>query len=143
MNILKVDHIGIRIRDKKRSIAFYQSLGFELLSDLGFEDGHPIMMRSASGVVLNLLGPSEHIEPPSNILMDVPESHAGYTHMALRVESIEEIERHFKKLEYPITGRFEFKGMHAIFIRDPDRNVIEFDEYSGDHPESRPEPASA
>ncbi len=26
--------------------------------------------------------------------------------------------------------------MNAIFIRDPDRNVIEFDEYLGDDPSS-------
>lgn len=142
MNILKIDHIGIRIRDKHRSIAFYQSLGFELLSDTGFEQGHPIMMRSANGVVLNLLGPSRDIDDPQNVLMDNEDNHAGYTHMALRVESVDAAETRFKQLDYAITGRFEFRGMRAIFIRDPDRNVIEFDEYSGDHPEARLEPAA-
>ena len=140
MNILKVDHIGIRIRDKQRSITFYKSLGFALLNDAGFEQGHPIMMRSESGVVLNLLGPSDDRAEPVNILMDVEDNHSGYTHMALRVDSVDAAEAHFASLGYAITGRFEFKGMRAIFIRDPDRNVIEFDEYSGDHPESRLEP---
>jgi hypothetical protein len=28
-----------------------------------------------------------------------------------------------------ITGSFSFKNMSAIFIRDPDRNVIELDAY--------------
>jgi len=28
-----------------------------------------------------------------------------------------------------ITGSFSFKNMSAIFIRDPDRNVIELDSY--------------
>ena len=137
MNILKIDHIGIRILDKNRSIIFYESLGFELLSDSGFEQGHPIMMRSASGVVLNLLGPAKKIGEPVNILMDNDEDHAGYTHMALKVESINDAESYFESKGCPITGRFEFKDMKAIFIRDPDRNVIEFDEYSGDHPETR------
>jgi hypothetical protein len=27
--------------------------------------------------------------------------------------------------------------MNAVFVRDPDRNVIEFDEYPGDDPASR------
>ena len=29
----------------------------------------------------------------------------------------------------PITGSFSFGDMSAIFIRDPDRNVIELDAY--------------
>ena len=27
--------------------------------------------------------------------------------------------------------------MHAVFIRDPDRNVIELDAYAGEEPETR------
>ena len=30
-----------------------------------------------------------------------------------------------------ITGSFSFGDMSAIFIRDPDRNVIELDAYGG------------
>ena len=36
-----------------------------------------------------------------------------------------------------ITGQFSFKGLSALFIRDPDRNVIEFDEYAGTEPDTR------
>ena len=56
--IQKIDHVGIRIREKQCSIAFYEDLGFELIVDTGFEKGHPIMMQHPSGVVLSLLGPS-------------------------------------------------------------------------------------
>jgi len=135
LSITKIDHIGIRIKDKQESIVFYESLGFELITDTGFEKGRPIIMRSASGVVLNLLGPSVD-ETPHNILMDINTKHAGYTHMALKVGSLEEAEAYFEEKGYAITGRFSFKDMKAIFIRDPDRNVIEFDEYPGEHPES-------
>ena len=37
--IQKIDHIGIRIREKKRSISFYEELGFELIVDTGFNNG--------------------------------------------------------------------------------------------------------
>ena len=36
-----------------------------------------------------------------------------------------------------ITGQFSFKDLSACFIRDPDRNVIEFDAYPGAEPTTR------
>ena len=78
LKIEGVNHVGIRIIDKNRSTAFYAALGFELVDDVGFEDGHPIIMRHPSGVVLNLLGPASTSEAV-NILMDVEEKYPGYT----------------------------------------------------------------
>jgi len=136
LNISKIDHIGIRVREKGRSIAFYEDLGFDLITDTGFEQGHPIMMRHPVGIVLNLLGPSTEAAD-ENILMDIDRKHAGYTHMALKVDSLEETEAFLTERGIEVTGRFGFKGMRALFIRDPDRNVIELDQYEGDEPESR------
>ncbi len=128
LNIESINHVGIRIADKGRSITFYQQLGFELLNDIGFEQGHPVIMRHPCGVVINLLGPADGAEAP-NILMDIPEKHAGYTHMALTVGSLEQAKTVMKKNSIAITGAFSFGNMSAIFIRDPDRNVIELDAY--------------
>ena len=128
INIQKIDHVGIRIRDKNRSVTFFMTLGFELIRDLGYDEGHPIMMRHPSGIVLNLLGPSS-IDKNENVLMDIKEKHTGYTHVALRVDSIAKAEETFQQHGYAITGRMQFEKMRAIFIRDPDRNVIEFNEY--------------
>lgn len=133
--IEKVDHVGIRISEKAASVAFYQELGFDLIADAGFERGHPIIMRNkASGVTINLLGPSTS-SLGTNILMDIDEKHPGYTHMALRVASIEETKAFLEEKEIPITGAFSFGGLSAVFIRDPDRNVIELDEFRGDESE--------
>ena len=137
INIQKIDHIGLRVHDKDRSIQFYKSLGFKLITDIGFENGHPVMMQNDAGIVLNILGPSSE-EKDENILMDIEsKQYAGYTHIALKVASIIDAENHFNEKGYEITERFDFKGMKAIFIRDPDRNVIEFDEYEGNDPASR------
>jgi len=130
LNINKIDHIGIRIRDKQRSIVFYEDLGFELIVDIGFEQGHPIMMRHPSGIVLNLLGPSSE-NKDENILMDIDRKYAGYTHIALNVESVAKAETFFTDKGITITEKFTYKKMHAIFVRDPDKNVIEFNEYEG------------
>ncbi|PCJ68851.1 MAG: glyoxalase [Rhodobiaceae bacterium] len=134
--IEKIDHIGIRVREKTRATSFYESLGFAFVTDAGFEQGHPIMLRHPSGVVLNLLGPTTE-DKDWNMLMDVDQKYAGYTHMALKVASLADLEIFLDDKKIEITGRFTFKDMSAVFIRDPDRNVIEFDEYPGDHPASR------
>lgn len=128
LEIKAVNHVGIRIGDKDRSVEFYQSLGFALETDTGFMDGHPIVMRHPSGVVLNLLGPAT-TSGTSNILMDVPEKHPGITHVALTVETLAGARAFVEKQGIEITGSFSFGGMSAIFIRDPDRNVIELDAY--------------
>jgi len=128
LDIEAVNHIGIRIRDKERSLAFYELLGFQFTTDAGFEDGHPIIMKHPCGVVLNLLGPSNTPEG-ENILMDVAEKHTGITHFALTVGSLPEAKKFMESNDIKLTGSFSFGGMSAIFIRDPDRNVIELDAY--------------
>lgn len=134
LEIKSVNHVGIRIADKERSVDFYGTLGFEFLSDAGFDDGHPIIMKHPSGVVINLLGPANASEG-TNILMDVDEKHPGITHVALTVSSIDAAKAFTEKNDIAITGSFSFGNMSAIFIRDPDRNVIELDAYGAPSPE--------
>ena len=45
-------------------------------------------MEHPSGVTLNLLGPST-VAADENVLMDIDDKYAGYTHVALNVQSIE------------------------------------------------------
>ena len=128
LDIKSVNHIGIRVRDKSRSMSFYENLGFQLIQDAGFDKGHPVIMKHPSGVVLNLLGPANTIDG-SNILMDVDEKYPGYTHIALTVSSLDDAREFMKTNGVEISGSFSFQNMSAIFIRDPDRNVIELDAY--------------
>ena len=128
LEIEAVNHVGIRVAEKSRSIAFYESLGFAFETDAGFEEGHPVIMRHPSGVVVNLLGPAT-TGTDSNILMDIEEKHPGYTHIALTVSSLESARNFVAAQDIAITGSFSFGDMSAIFIRDPDLNVIELDAY--------------
>lgn len=129
LGIESVNHIGIRISGKSTSIDFYKTLGFELIADAGFDDGHPVIMKHPSGVVVNLLGPAT-IADNSNILMDVDDKFTGITHFALTVSSLEDARTFMGDQDIKITGSFSFGAMSAIFIRDPDRNVIELDAYT-------------
>ena len=142
LDIKKIDHVGIRVSDKKAAIAFYELMGFKLITDIGFEKGHPVIMQHGSGIVLNLLGPGTP-HKDRNVLMDIDVKYPGYTHMALRVGSLADARTFFEGQGIEITGSFSFKNLSAIFVRDPDGNVIEFDEYAGDEPETRAEPGQA
>lgn len=125
MNILQVDHIGIRVVDAKRAVNFYRALGFEVILEVDFDA--VIIMKNPHGIELNLItngiGPIEG----KNILMDVPEKHPGYTHVALRVDSILNSIAELQRFNIAISqGPVTFGGNEvSVFIRDPDRNVIE------------------
>ena len=95
-------------------------------------------MRHPCGVVLNLLGPS-NTPGDENGLMDVPQKHTGITHVALTVSSLQQAKGFMAINGIELTGSFIFGGMSAIFIRDPDRNVIELDAYGSNENEDMSE----
>ncbi len=136
LDIKKIDHVGIRVHEKQRAVAFYEQLGFKVMAEGVFEKGQPIIMEHPSGVVINLLGPA-NAGAGSNVLMDVEDKHAGYTHIALRAASLEETKAFLEERGIEITETMAFKDLRAVFVRDPDRNVIEFDHYPGAQPEAR------
>lgn len=124
LEIANFDHIGIRISDRERSVAFYELLGFELIADGGFDHGHPLVMLHPSGININLLGPAT-AKAGQNILMDEVRKYPGITHLAVKVKDAAATEEFVTNHGIEITGRRSFRGTKTIFIRDPDRNVLE------------------
>jgi lactoylglutathione lyase len=126
ITIEQVDHIGIRVRDLDRALAFYRIFGFALLRRAEGDD--VAIIRSRHGVEFNLVFNANAGDPAANILMDAPEKFPGYTHIALRVASIPETIAALRANGIAITqGPVSFgEGGHvSVFVRDPDRNVIE------------------
>lgn len=120
-----IAHVGIRVHDLERSLGFYSLLGFE--KTLGPIGPEPVaILMHPAGVEINLVLNAPNAKEP-NVLMDVPEKHAGITHIALECEDILAVKA---KLEGagnvcsggPITFPH---GAKAVFFRDPDGNVIE------------------
>lgn len=122
----RVDHIGIRVRNLDRALAFYRVLGFGLVRRAEGDD--VAIIRNERGVELNLVFNANAGDPSANILMDVPKKFPGYTHIALRVASIPTTIAALQANDIAIAqGPVSFgeAGHVSVFIRDPDRNVIE------------------
>ena len=124
--IERVDHIGVRVRNLDRALAFYRVFGFALVRRAEGDD--VAIIRNEHGVELNLVFNANAGDPTANILMDVPDKFPGYTHIALRVASIPAAIAALKANNIAITqGPVSFgeSGQFSVFVRDPDRNVIE------------------
>lgn len=124
--IIGINHIGIRVTSLESARTFYEQLGFEFIA--GPIGPEPVaIMIHPSGVNINLiLNANSGIK--NNILMDIPEKHPGYTHIALDVENINKIQKSVQALGITITeGPITLpNGGIMFFIRDQDGNVIEF-----------------
>ena len=124
--IERVDHIGVRVRNLDRALGFYRVFGFAVVRRAEGDD--VAIIRNEHGVELNLVFNANAGDPATNILMDVPDKFPGYTHIALRVASIPEAVAALNENGIPITqGPVSFgeSGQISVFVRDPDRNVIE------------------
>jgi lactoylglutathione lyase len=121
-------HIGIRVHDLERSVRFYGLLGF--VKTKGPIGPEPVaILDHPSGLEINLVLNAPLAQEP-NVLMDVPEKHAGITHIALLCPDILAAQARLESEGFPLSGgpiQF-FPGARGIFVRDPDGNVIELHE---------------
>jgi len=118
-------HIGIRVHDLERSVRFYAALGF--VKTAGPIGPEPVaILHHPSGLELNLILNAPSADEP-NVLMDVPEKHPGITHVALLCPDILAAKQSLEAAGIPLSGGPVRFGPRAqgIFVRDPDRNVIE------------------
>jgi len=127
LEISGFSHVGVRVADAERAREFYAKLGFELC----YTDAKDpvLVLRNATGVEINLIVNAVREADARNVLMDVPVKHAGFTHVAWSVASIDQTVSALKAAGIGITeGPVRLGDGVSCFIRDPDRNVIELRE---------------
>ncbi|AFM34247.1 glyoxalase family protein family [Stutzerimonas stutzeri CCUG 29243] len=109
-------------------MAFYQALGFvESASFPLFEANE---MLSPDGVRINLIFNGARAPDAHNVLLDAPVKRPGMTHPAFIVDDLAALQHWIEAQGIVIT-----EGPHpigprriALFIRDPDGNVLEFNQ---------------
>lgn len=125
ITITGLAHVGIRVHDLARSLAFYELLGFtKTAGPIGSE---PVaILDHPSGIELNLVLNAPSADAP-NILMDVPDKHPGITHIALVVPDLDAARTAIEAAGIKLSGGpVQFTPTaRGFFVRDPDRNVIE------------------
>jgi catechol 2,3-dioxygenase-like lactoylglutathione lyase family enzyme len=126
--ILAYDHVGIRITDRDVARAFYQKLGFVETEYMTNEQGNE--MEAASGVRINLIMNGAKRPQNKNILIDEPIKYPGMTHPAFIVEDIQQLKTWLEANKIEVTEGPRPIGRRRItlFIRDPDGNVLEFNQ---------------
>ena len=123
--ITRINHVGLRVRDLAVTREFYERLGFEFLA--GPIGPEPVaIMEHPSGVNINFILNASPDSSLTNVLMDEPTKHTGYTHIALEISDAESVEHQLDAAGIDITEKVEFGGAYFFFVRDPDGNVIEF-----------------
>ncbi len=124
--ITGINHVGIRVSNLDDARRFYEKLGFKFI--VGPIGPEPVaIMEHASGININFILNADS-GATNNILMDITERHPGYTHIALNVIDIKSVEAKINALGIKITeGPITLPdGSIMFFIRDQDKNVIEF-----------------
>ena len=125
VTITGLAHVGIRVHDLERSVHFYELLGFaKTAGPIGPE---PVaILLHPCGLEINLILNAPSADAP-NILMDVVDKHPGITHIALLCPDLTVAQARLAEAGIPLSGGpIQFMpGKRGIFVRDPDRNVIE------------------
>ena len=126
--ILAYDHMGIRVSNRDVSRAFYAQLGFTETEY--FQDEQANEMETTSGVRINLIMNGTKRPDNKNILLDESIKYPGITHLALIVEDLAQLQIWLQANKIVITEEPHKIGSRrmTLFIRDPDGNVLEFNQ---------------
>jgi lactoylglutathione lyase len=128
VNLEALNHVGVRVRDLRRSAEWYAHLGFRLIWQ---SDQHKVacLRNDEIGVELNLIFNSDDSNGEKNVLMDIEPKYPGFNHLSFRVSSIEDTTRALRAAGIQIReGPVSLGGEIAVFVRDPDLNVVELAE---------------
>jgi catechol 2,3-dioxygenase-like lactoylglutathione lyase family enzyme len=126
---LRLDHVGIRVTELATAEAFYARLDFDATTNFQPQTGHAASC-TLTGLRLHLIYNGIKARE-GNVLMDAAVKHPGYTHAAFVIANTDALVAWLASEGIAITQGPLVMGegrRKVCFIRDPDRNVLEFNE---------------
>ena len=120
-NLLGMDHVGIPTADLEKSIAFYESIGFEVALRTAVPDGGKVAFLRLGNVLVETYESNEATGKPGAI-----------DHLALKARDIEAAFKAVKALGYEmVNDEIEFlpfweNGVRFFTFSGPNRENIEF-----------------
>ena len=131
--VVAYEHVAIRVTDRDAARRFYELLGWREELDLPAFDANE--MVNEAGVHINLIFNGVKQPASRNVLQDEPLKYPGHTHAAFVVDDLDAMIEALKQQRIPITDGPVVYGerRRLIFIRDPDGNVLEFNELIDPH----------
>lgn len=127
---LRLDHIGIRVTDLTLAENFYAKLGFLRDPEEFAPEAKACGLVHPTGLRIHLIYNGE-LAKQGNVLLDTPIKRPGYTHAAFIVDSMDKLVEWLARENITITEGPVMMGhgrRNVCFIRDPDLNVLEFNE---------------
>lgn len=130
LDMIAYEHVGIRVSDITQALKFYRLLGFEIDPDEYYPQHQTTGLTNRHGLHINLVSNADCAQADSyNVLIDAAFRSPGLTHLAMVVEDLEATVALLNLHKIRITeGPLRFTRRIAIFIRDPDGNVIEINQ---------------
>ena len=117
IKIKKINHVGISISDRTKSLKLYKDLlGLEIIPSM-IEQDNIIWTKTSDGTMVHL------VEPNTENGIILPDFH-----VAFEIENFEETLEILKKSDWEIViGPGErMDGQKYVYISDEDNNLIEF-----------------
>lgn len=127
---ISLDHVGIRVTDLARAEAFYGKFGFVRDPEEFAPSVKACGLVHSTGLRVHLIYNGE-AAAEGNVLLDMAVKRPGYTHAAFIIPSMADLVAWFDRENIPISEgpiKMGHGRRNVCFIRDPDLNVIEFNE---------------
>jgi lactoylglutathione lyase len=127
---MKTLHVGLRVADLERSLAFYTSLGYEVLGEVpATELGSLTMLKLADDDFVAL----ELVHDPAR----GPVKPAGISHVVIQVETLQTMVEHLAAQGHPAEEPGSPGGQDdfwTCWLTDPDGYRIELVQWPAGHP---------
>lgn len=128
--VKRLSHLGVKVRDLRRSIEFYERvLGFRLYLDYrnGALPGHDTVVGMVGDVAIELVH-DDHTA--ANAPVD-PDG-VGWSCVSFGVDDIDVAVASLRADGVDVTDPLQFPAARCAFFRDPDLNLLEVIELPGD-----------